>query len=102
VTASGRSLLAIGVALVLASCASPDSNDYAHAAVRHARWAQEARQGASEDDAASRFLAAQGDQARANDLRQNGAAFNRRSQLEQFQADKDQWLSRWWPSWSRQ
>jgi outer membrane murein-binding lipoprotein Lpp len=99
---SVRYLLAIGATLVVEGCASPDSSDYAHAAAQHAHWAEEARQGASEDEAASRFLAAQGDQARANDLRENGAAFNRRSQLEQFQADTDQWLSRWWPSWSRQ
>jgi hypothetical protein len=100
-SASVQYLLAIGAALALEGCASPDSGDYVQAAARHAHWAEEAREGATEDEAAARFSAAQGDEARANDLRDNRRAFIRRSQLEQFQADKDQWLSRWWPSWSR-
>jgi len=46
-SASVQYLLAIGVALALEGCASPDSSDYAHAAARHAHWAEEARQGAT-------------------------------------------------------
>jgi hypothetical protein len=94
-------LLVIGLGLALENCATPDGNDYALAAARHAQWAQEAREGAREDEAAARSLVEQGDQARANDLRANEAEFAKRAQREQFQADKDRWLSRWWPSWSR-
>jgi hypothetical protein len=63
---------------------------------------QSASEGASEDEAAARSAAAQGDEARVNYLRKEQMEFTRRSQLEQFHADKDQWLSQWWPSWPRQ
>ena len=48
-----------------------------------------------------RSAAAQGNEARANDLRKEGLEFSKRAQLEQFRADKNQWLSQWWPSLAR-
>jgi len=92
----------IVIALAFDGCASPDRSDYARAAAQHADWAQEAREGAGEDEAAARSAAAQGNDARANDLRNEGMEFTKRSRLEQFRADKDQWLSQWWPDWSHQ
>jgi hypothetical protein len=92
----------IGIVLAFAGCASPDSSDYAAAAAQHADWAQKAREGAAEDEAAARSAAAQGNEARANDLRKEESEFSKRAQLEQFRADKNQWLSQWWPSLSSQ
>ena len=97
-----RALAVIGIVLAFDGCASPDRSDYARAAAQHADWAQEAREGAGEDEAAARSAAAQGNDARANDLRNEGMEFTKRSRLEQFRADKDQWLSQWWPDWSHQ
>ena len=94
-------LALIGIVLALDGCASPDRSDYAAAAAQHADWAQKAREGAAEDEAAARSAAAQGNEARANDLRKEGLEFSERAQLEQFRADKNQWLSQWWPSLSR-
>ena len=90
----------IGIALALDGCASPDRSDYAAAAAQHADWAQKAREGAAEDEAAARSAAAQGNEARANDLKKEELEFSKRAQLEQFRADKNKWLSQWWPSLS--
>jgi hypothetical protein len=88
----------MGIALAPGGCASPDRSDYARAAAQHADWAQKAREGAAEDEAAVRSAVAQGNEVRANDLRKEEADFSKRAQLEQFRAGKDQWLSQWWPS----
>ena len=93
-------LTLIGIVLALDGCASPDRSDYAAAAAQHADWAQKAREGAAEDEAAARSAAAQGNEARANDLRKEELEFSKRAQLEQFRADKNKWLSQWWPSLS--
>ncbi len=95
-----KCLTVMGIVLAFDGCASPDRSDYARAAMQHADWAQEAREGAGEDEAAARSAAAQGNAARANDLRKEGMEFTKRSREEQFRADKDQWLSQWWPYWS--
>ena len=94
-------LTSIGIVLALDGCASPDRSDYAAAAAQHADWAQKAREGAAEDETAAQAAAAQGNEARANDLRKEGLEFSKRAQLEQFRADKNQWLSQWWPSLAR-
>ena len=94
-------LTLIGIVLALDGCASPDRSDYAAAAAQHADWAQKAREGAAEDEAAARSAAAQGNEERANDLREEGLEFSKRAQLEQFRADKNHWLSQWWPSLPR-
>ena len=101
-------LTLIGIVLALDGCASPDRSDYARAAVQHADWVQKAadwvqkaREGA-EDEAAARSAAAQGNEARANELSKEGLEFSKRAQLEQFRADKNKWLSQWWPSLSSQ
>jgi hypothetical protein len=98
----------IGIVLAFDGCASPDRSDYARAAVQHADWVQKAadwvqkaREGA-EDEAAARSAAAQGNEARANDLRKEGLEFSKKEQLEQFRADKSQSLIQWWPFLSRQ
>lgn len=95
---SKREVVAIMACFLLANCAGPSSLDYRRAAERHAHWAEEARQGASEDEAAARALAEHGDQTQAGELGREQAAFTRRAQWEQFQADKDWWLSSWWPT----
>ena len=93
-----KCLIAIGIALVPASCAGPDRTDYAIAASHHANWARIATEGAATDEAASRSLAAKGDQSGAEYSAKSATEFSRKSQQEQFQAEKDRWLSQWWPS----
>ena len=97
-----RSMAAAAVAAIftlpLASCDTPDRADYMVAAEQYARRAQVAREGVEANESAERAFAAQGDEAAARNAKDSANQFRRAYQIEQFQANKDRWLSEWWPS----
>lgn len=94
------SLIVAGMAICLASCATPDRTGYRIAADHHAKSAQIARDGVAADEAAAQSFAAQGDRSAASQAEESASQFRRAYRSEQFQANKDRWLSQWWPSLS--
>ena len=60
------SLIVAGMAICLASCATPDRTGYRIAADHHAKSAQIARDGVAADEAAAQSFAAQGDRSAAS------------------------------------
>jgi pyruvoyl-dependent arginine decarboxylase (PvlArgDC) len=95
-------LVVANVALCLAGCAPPDRNGYGIAAEHHEKFAQIAGEGVAADASAAQSYAAQGNQSAASHAEESASQFRRRYWVERFQADKDRWLSQWWPSLSRQ
>ncbi len=47
--------LIVGLALIVAGCASPDRNVYDFASREHARWAQQSREKAAADEATAQI-----------------------------------------------
>jgi hypothetical protein len=90
-----RCLAASVLAGLLASCASPGPDDYAAAASRHAEQAREHYALARQHEAAAERLSAQGDSEGAAIATQAADDEARAAGMEQFDADKDSWLSRW-------
>ena len=88
----------VGLALIVVSCASPDRNVYDFASREHARWAQQSREKAAADDATARSLAERGDHLGANDAESGARQAAGDAQTQQLQAEKDHWLSLWWPA----
>jgi hypothetical protein len=86
------------LAVIAVSCASPDRNVYDFASREHARWAQQSREKAAADEATARSLAERGDQSGANDAESAARQAVGDAQTQQLQADKDHWLSQWWPA----
>jgi hypothetical protein len=95
-------LVGVGMDVCLASCASPDRAGYRIAADHHTKSAQIARDGVAADEAAAQSFAEQGDQSAASHAEESANQFRRAYRSEQFQANKDRWLSQWWPSLSLQ
>jgi hypothetical protein len=87
----------VGLVLAVTGCVSPDRSDYEFAARQHATWAQQARQQADEQREAAKSLAQRGDQSGASDAENAARAADRNATTEQVQADKDHFLSLWWP-----
>jgi hypothetical protein len=90
--------LIVGLALIVVSCASPDRNVYDFASREHARWAQQSREKAAADEATARSLAERGDHLGANDAESAARQAVGDAQTQQLQANKDHWLSQWWPA----
>jgi outer membrane murein-binding lipoprotein Lpp len=86
------------LALLLASCHSPDRADYLAAAEQHTNYARIASEGAQANEAAARSFAAQGDEAAAKHAEEYADQFRSAYRIEHFQASKDRWLGQWWPS----
>jgi hypothetical protein len=84
--------------VALASCDTPNRTGYMLAAEQHARIARVAREGVEADEAAERSFAAQGNEEEARRAAESASKFRRAYEPEQFQANKDLWLSQWWPS----
>jgi hypothetical protein len=92
------SLVIANFALCLASCAIPNRTGYSIAADHHEKFAQIASEVAAADEAAARSFTAQGNQPAASHAVESASQFRRTYWVERFQADKDRWLSQWWPS----
>ena len=86
------------LALCLTSCAIPNRTGYSIAADHHEKFAQIASEGVTADEAAARSFTAQGNQSAASHAEESASQFRRTYWVERFQADKDRWLSQWWPS----
>jgi hypothetical protein len=91
-------LLVANLALCLTSCAIPNRTGYSIAAEHHEKFAQIASEGVAADEAAARSFTAQGNQSAASHAEESASQFRRTYWVERFQADKDRWLSQWWPS----
>ena len=92
------SLVVANLALCLTSCAIPNRTGYSIAAEHHEKFAQIASEGVTADEAAARSFTAQGNQPAASHAVESASQFRRTYWVERFQADKDRWLSQWWPS----
>jgi hypothetical protein len=92
------SLVVANLVICLTSCAIPNRTGYSIAADHHEKFAQIASEGVTADEAAARSLAAQGNQSAASHADESASQFRRTYWVERFQADKDRWLSQWWPS----
>ena len=95
---NSTSLVVVNLALCLTSCAIPNRTGYSIAADHHEKFAQIAREGVAADEAAARSFTAQGNQSAASHAEESASQFRRTYWVERFQADKDRWLSQWWPS----
>jgi hypothetical protein len=87
------------VALILAcvpiSCASPGPEDYASAASHYSDQAKNDDLLVQQHEDALRVLVREGDAAGVEISREAAEEARRRSRWERFQAAKDFWLSRW-------
>ena len=86
------------LALCLTSCAIPNRTGYSIAADHHEKFAQIAREGVTADEAAAQSFTTQGNRSAASHAEESASQFRRTYWVERFQADKDRWLSQWWPS----
>ena len=92
------SLIVANLALCLTSCAIPNRTGYSIAADHHDKFAQIASEGVAADESAARSFTAQGNQSAASHAAEFASQFRSTYWVERFQADKDRWLSQWWPS----
>ena len=91
-----RFWVAILVAGIPASCASPGLEDYAAAASYHAEQARKNDALVQQHEAAIRLFDREGDQMGVDISREAAEEARQQRRWERFRAAKDSWLSRWW------